>query len=462
MQTGKQYVFFFKQMFLLVASFFFLIFHGSARQSKTDSLLTLLQNDKEDTVKVIHSSRLCWVYWGSGRYDSAMLHGNAAIQLALKLNFQKGLAEAYNNTGLVHYSRGNYPQALDYFFNALKVHEQLLSQALKNSSPDQVKKYKNETARNFGNIGLVYKSQEDNAKAQEYYLKALNLFEETGNKSKICAALGNMGSIFRDQEDYPKALDYYFRALKIAEELQDENGIGRLRGNIGSIYFEKEEYANALTYFSDALRIAKQIGDKNRIPIWLGNIGILYSQQRKYPDAEKYLLESHKLYQDIDDRYGLMDVNKNLSKLYERTGKYAKALSYYKIAMDLTDSLFSEEKNKEITRKEMNYEFEKKEAAAKAETDKQAAIAQAEKERQRMVLILVSCVLLLVLVFAAFIFRALSITRKQKQLIEDQKKMVDEKQKEILDSIHYARRIQTALLPPEVYIERSLGRLMKK
>jgi len=44
----------------------------------------------------------------------------------------------------------------------------------------------------------------------------------------------------------------------------------------------------------------------------------------------------------------------------------------------------------------------------------------------------------------------------QKKLVEDQKNMVDIKQKEILDSIRYAKRIQTSLLPSEKYIARVL------
>jgi hypothetical protein len=47
-------------------------------------------------------------------------------------------------------------------------------------------------------------------------------------------------------------------------------------------------------------------------------------------------------------------------------------------------------------------------------------------------------------------------------LIEKQKRFVEEKQKEILDSIYYARRIQNAILPTEKYIDKTLKRLMKK
>jgi len=127
--------------------------------------------------------------------------------------------------------------------------------------------------------------------------------------------------------------------------------------------------------------------------------------------------------------------------------------------MDLKDTIFNEEKDKEITRKEMNYEFEKKEAAARAEQEKQQAVATAESRRQRLFLWLVVAIACAIAVIAIIIFRALRITRKQKSFIEQQKKLVEEHQKEILDSIYYARRIQRSLLPPKKYIEKSLNRL---
>jgi spermidine synthase len=57
---------------------------------------------------------------------------------------------------------------------------------------------------------------------------------------------------------------------------------------------------------------------------------------------------------------------------------------------------------------------------------------------------------MLVLVFAFFIYRSLKVTRHQKHIIE-------EKQKEILDSIYYAKRIQTSLLPTQKYLEKHLN-----
>jgi len=128
----------------------------------------------------------------------------------------------------------------------------------------------------------------------------------------------------------------------------------------------------------------------------------------------------------------------------------------------------------------MTYDFEKKEAVANAEHKKELenleAIANEKSRKQKLVIAFVVSGLLLVLIFAGFIFRSLRVTRKQKSLIEHQKQVVEEqkqvvelqkniveeKQREILDSIHYAKRIQRALLPSDNYIDKQLKRLTKR
>ena len=128
----------------------------------------------------------------------------------------------------------------------------------------------------------------------------------------------------------------------------------------------------------------------------------------------------------------------------------------------------------------MTYDFEKKEAVANAEHKKelenQTELAEEKSRKQNLIIIFVIGGLLLVLIFAGFVFRSLRITRKQKNIIEEQKNIVEkqkeevehqkliveEHQKEIIDSITYARRIQQSLLPTEKYIEKNLNRLKNK
>lgn len=50
----------------------------------------------------------------------------------------------------------------------------------------------------------------------------------------------------------------------------------------------------------------------------------------------------------------------------------------------------------------------------------------------------------------------------EKKIVEEQKHLIEEKQKEVMDSIKYARRIQNSLLPTEKYIEKFLGKFKEK
>jgi hypothetical protein len=110
---------------------------------------------------------------------------------------------------------------------------------------------------------------------------------------------------------------------------------------------------------------------------------------------------------------------------------------------------------------EMNYEFDKKEEAARLDREKKEAIAAADKKRQNIILMSISGIGILILGFAIFAYR--SYLQKQRANVEitKQKHLIEEKQKEILDSIHYAKRIQKSLLTSERYIRRNLDRMIQ-
>ena len=110
----------------------------------------------------------------------------------------------------------------------------------------------------------------------------------------------------------------------------------------------------------------------------------------------------------------------------------------------------------------MNYEFEKKEAALIAEQDKKEALAEADRKRQAVFLWLIAILAIAVATTAVIVWRSLRFTKQQQVVIEQQKIVVEEKQREVLDSIHYAKRIQQSLLPTEKYIAKNLNRLKER
>lgn len=132
------------------------------------------------------------------------------------------------------------------------------------------------------------------------------------------------------------------------------------------------------------------------------------------------------------------------------------ALKYYRYYIDARDSLSSDEGKQNIEKLEMRYQFENDKLAMKKDQEKQQALAESEQKNQQLIIIAVSIGLVIVLVLLGFILNRFRITRQQKIIIEKQKLLVEEKNKEITSSIRYAKRIQQSHLPTEKYIDRNL------
>jgi hypothetical protein len=163
-----------------------------------------------------------------------------------------------------------------------------------------------------------------------------------------------------------------------------------------------------------------------------------------------------------------MNGYRDFSRLDSAMGNYPGAYSKFKMYIVYRDSLVNEGNTKKITQSQMQYKFNKISAADSVRNANEKEVkteqinaqnAQIEQEQaQRYVLY---GGILLVILFSGFLFSRFKVTQKQKVIIEMQKSIVDEKQKEILDSIHYAKRIQQSLLPSDKYIEKNLKRLNK-
>lgn len=392
------------------------------RNKTIDSLQNVLKIVKEDTSTVRALYRIAIQYYNTGAYSKADSIAQQAVKLAEKLNFKKGIAPSLNLIGTISKNQGNYSKALDSYFKALKIDEEL--------------KDKGGIAKRFGNIGIVYLNQGDYPKALDYYFKALKIAEELGNKNGIAANICNIGLLYYNQGNYPKALDYDFKALKMAEEIGNKNQIGTILGNIGIVYTEQKDYSKALDYYFKALKIdeelgnknaiarhfgnignvylaqgvfpkaldyyfktfeiSKELGDKNQMAISLGNTASVYISMKKYHDAYNYLYRAIALSDSIGSKDNIKEWYINLSQLYEKSniplpdstgGKLLTmeqmrlhAMYYYKRSVAIRDTLFSEENKKQLVRKEMSYEFEKKEVLAKAEQEVKEQKARREKE----------------------------------------------------------------------------------
>ena len=438
------------KFYITILLFFYSLISFS--QTKLDTLLHNLKTAHHDTT-VYNAYMALGNYFQYSNPDTAIYFHTQAEKVAEKIPGAEGELRKCNGIkqkGVDYYVLSDYKQALTFFENAMNIVEKYLN------NKECGLKAKKLWAASVGNIGVIYDEQGNYAKALEYYFKALKMDEELGNKNGIASDLGNIGVIYDEQGNYAKALEYYFKALKICEEIGDKSNQATILGNIGIVYSDQGNYAKALEYYLKTFQINEEIGNKQGQAINFGSIGSAYLKLKQFSKAEEYLKKAEQLNRTLGTIYYLKDDCASLSELYEQTGKYKDALYYYKEFTHAKDSLNSQENRKALQTMELKYQYEKEQAVKEKEHQKQLEIQRKEKERQQTISYAVGSGLFLVIIFSMFIFNRLQVTRKQKQVIETQKQqvesqkhLVEEKNKEITDSITYAKRIQNAILPSE-------------
>lgn len=463
----------------LITLFPLLQSHSFAQQSEVDDLLNKLKNSQKDTSEVNLLNDISKEFRNTDEYEKAFLYAEKAESLAKTLGYKKGLARALNGCGLVNMYWGKPEIALEFFFSSLKIREEIndkkgVASCLNNiglvyhdigEDPKALEYHfrsmkieeeigdKQGAASSLGNIGVIYDDQHEYSKALEYHLRSLKLDEEADNKRGISATLNNIGLIYKNQGDSQKGLDYFWRAINIYTEIGNKSGQATALNNIAIIYFDQGDYQKALEYNLKALKTREETGDKEGVAMSLNNLGNTYSGLGNQTVAIEFAKKGLAVSTEIKSRILIKGANEILSKIYTKTGQYEKALEHYKAFIVDRDSLLNGENTKKILQSEIKFEFEKKEQITKFVQEKKDALVLKEKEKQKGIRNIFIGGFSLVVVFLVAIFRGYRNKKKanelislQKQEVEIQKHIIEEKQKDILDSIHYAKRIQEALL----------------
>lgn len=459
-------------IFLLL--FFILPFSPAAQEVNVDSLKSLLLTEKQDTIRanimliIAESSSTDKVFKEYNNQALLLAEKNIPVAKGAELTaYKKIKATAYNNIGYDLATLGNLTGALNYYLKSLQLEKEI------NNYQD--------AAFILNNIADIYETQGNISGALDYYDRSLKMHEKTNNQRGIAQAYNNIGFIYSTQGDLEKALDYYQKSFKIKKTLNDRSGIAVSLSNIGYIHMlQKSEY-KAMSYYLLALKTARETGDKQRMALIYSNIGGILQSQGNDKEAFVNFFNGLQLSKEAGDVDGTSHYMYNLGTLYLKKGdadsalyygtgamKYAqeigsptlirsaaellkntykmkknseKALEYFELYHKMNDSVNNEETKKATFKQQLSYEYDKRETLAKAEQEKKNVENASAIKRQQIITWSVGIGLLMLLIFSISLYKRYTFTQKQKHII-------DEKNKEILDSITYAKRLQDAILPP--------------
>jgi len=456
-----------------------------------DSLKLLLTNAKNDTNKVNLLNKLSYDVYVSSEKPTNEIRSyiDSAIALAEKLNYLKGNLRARFNAGNIYSNSGKNDIAKKYLNDGLSLCDQLKSN--------------DDYFRILNTIGKCYNEEGNYKQAAEYYYKALGYAEKTGNKRFLATSYNSLGHIFGSQKENGKAINYFFKALKFNTEADDKlkmsfnylnignsyltinrsdsalyfynkalviqtlqkNTVGQAYSytNIGKVYYKKNEPLAALDYYKRAYAIAKNSEDADLYSSLLLRMGAVYMQLNNIEEALNYYSEAEAYTRKTKWISELSDALAGLSKVYSVKNDYKKAFDYFTQHTLIKDSLNNAEVGKKISSLEYGYQIEQDKKITALENEKTRIKHEEEVHRQQIIIWSISVFLIVVFILSIFIYKAYKqkeaankIIRFQKSEMEKQKNVVEEKQKEILDSITYAKRIQYALLAHADFLKSAL------
>lgn len=428
---------------------------GAQAQSPfLDSLKTELYKAKHDTARCFILSVLI-----ENEYDEKIwpLYNDSMLLLAkknmerlpagsLKTLYTTYYANAINNKGFLAQEQGNISKALEHYSASLKITESIGEKKV--------------SATTINNIAYIYMQQGDITKALDWVQKALRLQKITGDKKGASQSLNNLGNLYHRKNESQKALAYFEESLKMQIELGDKYGESMCLGNIGDVYIKSGNRKKGAEYILKSLEIRKKLDDPEGIAYSLERVADLMFQEGNYTEALKYGKESFEVAKRSNYAESVRNASRTLYKVYKKLNKDKEALDMHELYFRMYDSLNNEATRKASIKNQLEYEYEKKAAADSVKLADEKKITQMQLTQEKTQRYALYGGLALVIIFSVFMVNRFLITNKQKKIIElkeretqqqntiitEQKHLVEEKQKEILDSINYAKRIQYTLL----------------
>lgn len=410
------------------------------------------------------------VLWHKSEYKLALPHHAISLSLFQETDNKKGLADTYAKTGNVFYDLSDFPKSLDNFLQALKTYGNIRDSA----GIADVCNY----------IGKVYNRLNEKESSKKYLFKALSLHQRFQNNRGIAVSYNGLGNVFMDNNDLIKALKFFEKSKDYHIRGGDQIGISIAHINIGTIYdmmsvlsddslsivavninyksnapIRKSILDSAKVYFQGSITINSKVGNQFGLIYGYNGIGDVYVKEHNYQKAIPQFQNAYSISKDLKAISEQYESAKRLATCYEMLNNKDSAYYYLKTYTHLKEEVVGEEQQRELFKKESQYEYDKQLQKQQLIKKAEAAIVAEKEKRQTLIIVSVVIVLLIVIYFAVVLNKRLKTTRSQKQLIEQQKFSLEQKNKEIIDSITYAKRIQDAMLTSVSYIEEEIKKL---
>lgn len=435
-------------------------------QNKRDSLLSLIEQEDQDTSKVLLYGGLVRTYL-KVNIDSAIYFAKSGLYIAEKNDYVYGTGVMHQYLGHamvvnddLEAAKENYLNALAYFIKANNLTAQskvylVLGNVyfVQNNYPEALNNYiLGERIADsldiidflpdfYNNLAGIYFQLEDYQRSLEYFNNALKLSEAHGSTETTISVLINMAKAYINSDELKQANLHIERALEMTQKLSPNEAYKvQIYEAKGEVELKLNNYESALKIYKKTLEIIDQMGLGYLGPIGVNKVNSQTNMGRCYFELgdNKKAKENLILGYDMAKETGLIGAQRDatyyLSRVYDSFGDEKEAYTYFKIYKSLYDSISNESTSKKITQMQMQFEFDKR---IKEQELEQARKEVEQKKKEILLYLIIAGILIGLIIFLLLFMLQKSKTKRIHLERKNLELDLDSRNKELTTNVMY-------------------------
>lgn len=254
-----------------------------------------------------------------------------------------------------------------------------------------------------------------------------------------------------DTKDFENSAINYQKALDLSMEIGNLYGSARSTNGLGTIAIMQNRTKDAIPHLKYAAEIYRELGHYSGLSRALNDLGLLEKVDKNYEQAISLLNESIELRKEIDHIQGLITSYTELGETYLLMENYPLALEQFEKGLALALKAKTKQKqmrlyqllynthkalnNTEFALKNFEQFYELKTQLLSDEAANNIKKIQTKFEREKSE-------------------KETEIERLKNVELKKANAIIEQKNKDITDSINYARRIQLSILPSDETLQK--------
>ncbi len=307
--------------------------YSQADVKTKNNLKQLFAPAKQDTGRVLLLIVNSKKYMDS-KPDTALLLAQLGYKSAKQIKFVRGEALSLKAIGAVYGVTGNYPKGLETLLHSL-----MISESINDKQGMMVC---------LVTIGVNYSHQHDYKQSLVYFYKAKKIADDIHDNRYLLISLLDIGDSYENLNRLDSALFVTRQCYEIANRFNNIPMRGIALNNLGNIHAKMGKDEMSMEYYRQS--IPDLVSDNDDEVICEATLGManLFMKTGQQDSALLYAQKSLTLAQQDGFTQRVLNAGNFLSVYYEKLHLIEQAYAFQKITIAAKDSLFSQEKVREL------------------------------------------------------------------------------------------------------------------